>query len=187
MPDPARGDVTQLLQAWNNGDSSALENLVPHVYKELHRIARWYMAGERRSHTLQASALIHEAYIRLVDWKNVQWINRCHFFSVGAQMMRKILIDHARARRSQKRGGVAEQVTLNTEVLIGSAKSLDLVSLDDALRRLQEFDPRKSQIVELRIFGGLTNEEVAEAMDIAVITVRRDWKLALAWLRRELQ
>jgi RNA polymerase sigma factor (TIGR02999 family) len=183
---PEHGEVTQLLQRWQSGEASALDRLVPYVYNELHRIARRYMAAERPSHTLQASALINEAYLRLIDWKNVEWANRCHFFSVGAQMMRKVLIDHARARGSQKRGGAAERITLDTSVLVRSEKSMDLLALNDALDRLEQFDPRKSRVVELRIFGGLTNEETAEAMEISVITVRRDWKLALAWLKKEL-
>jgi RNA polymerase sigma factor (TIGR02999 family) len=182
----SQGEVTQLLQQWNAGDASALEKIIPHVYRELHRIARHHMAAERGSHTLQASALINEAYIRLVDWKNVQWANRCHFFSVGAQMMRKVLIDHARSKGSQKRGGSAEQVVLDTSMIASSEKPMDLVALDETLSRLEQFDPRKSRVVELRIFGGLTNEEAAEAMGVSVITVRRDWKLALAWLRREM-
>ena len=144
------------------------------------------MAGERAEHTLQASALINEAFIRLVDWKNVHWKNRCHFFGVGAQMMRRVLVDHARARDAEKRGGLANQVTLNTAVLGEQGKEIDLVALDEALQRLAEFDSRKSQVVEFRVFGGLSVEETAEAMNIANITVRRDWKLALAWLRREL-
>src|SRR5262245_6665585 len=182
----SQGEVTQLLQQWNAGDVSALEKLIPHVYRELHRIARHHMSAERGSHTLQASALINEAYLRLVDWKNVHWANRCHFFSVGAQMMRKVLIDHARSKGSQKRGGSAEQVVLDTSMLASSEKPMDLVALDEALSRLERFDPRKSRVVELRVFGGLTNEEAAEAMNLSVITVRRDWKLALAWLRREM-
>jgi len=182
----SQGEVTQLLQQWNAGDTSALEKLIPHVYRELHRIARHHMAAERGSHTLQASALINEAYIRLVDWKNVHWANRCHFFSVGAQMMRKVLIDHARSKGSQKRGGSAEQVVLDTSMLASSERPMDLVALDETLSRLEQFDPRKSRVVELRVFGGLTNEEAAEAMGVSVITVRRDWKLALAWLRREM-
>jgi RNA polymerase sigma factor (TIGR02999 family) len=186
MAEAANVHITQLLKAWSSGDSSALENLTPHVYKELHRIARRYMVGERPSHTLQATALINEAYLRLIDWKNVEWNNRCHFFAVGAQMMRKILVDHARARGADKRGANGNKVTLDTGILSRPAKSMDLVALDDALRQLHKFDARKSEVIELRIFGGLTNEEAAEALGISVTTIRRDWKLALAWLRREL-
>ena len=145
------------------------------------------MAGERAEHMLQASALINEAFIRLVDWKNVQWKNRCHFFAVGAQMMRRILVDYSRAAGSEKRGGDADRVTLDTAILGDRRKSMDLVALDQALERLAQFEPRKSRVVELRVFGGLSVEDVAEAMNVAEITVRRDWKLALAWLRRELE
>ncbi len=180
-------DLTVLLEAWSKGDERALAELTPRVYAELHRIARLHMVGERKGHTLQASALISEAYIRLMDWKNVQWKNRCHFFAMGANMMRRVLVDHARARDSEKRLGQATQVTLDTAVLGKQRQDTGLVALDDALKRLAEFDPRKSQIVELRVFGGLSVEETAEAMNIANNTVRRDWKLALAWLRRELE
>ena len=180
-------DLTQLLQAWSGGNEEVLVELTPRVYDELRRIARRHMAGERAGHTLQASALINEAFIRLVDWKNVQWKNRCHFFGVGAQMMRRVLVDHARARDSEKRGGQANRVTLNTAVLGEQGKDIDLLALDEALQHLARFDSRKSQVVELRVFGGLSVEETAEAMNIANVTVRRDWKLALAWLRRELE
>jgi RNA polymerase sigma-70 factor (ECF subfamily) len=181
------GDVTQLLQGWSDGDERALEELTRRVYAELHRIARRYMAGERAGHTLQATGLINEAFIRLVDWKNVRWNNRCHFFAVGAQMMRRVLVDHSRALGSDKRGGSAKRVTLDTSVLGERRKSMDLVALDEAIERLAQFDRRKSRVVELRVFGGLSVEEVAEAMNVAEITVRRDWKLALAWLRHELE
>jgi RNA polymerase sigma factor (TIGR02999 family) len=181
------GDLTQLLQAWSKGDQQALHDLTPRVYAELRRIARRYMAGERKGHTLQASALINEAFVRLVDWENVQWKNRCHFFAVGAQMMRRVLVDHARARDSDKRGGFANQVTLNTAVLGVQRKTINLAALDEALERLAQFDRRKAQVVELRVFGGLEVLEVAEIIGVAEITVRRDWKLALAWLRRELE
>jgi RNA polymerase sigma factor (TIGR02999 family) len=181
------GDLTQLLHAWTGGDERALEALTRRVYTELHRIARRYMVGERAGHMLQASALINEAFIRLVDWKNVQWKNRCHFFAVGALMMRRVLVDYSRALGSEKRGRSAERVTLDTAILGERRKSMDLVALDEALERLSEFEPRKSRVVELRIFGGLSVEEVAAAMNVAEITVRRDWKLALAWLRRELE
>ena len=183
----AEGEVTALLRAWNKGDSLALDELMPRVYAELHRIARRYMAGERLGHSLQASALINEAYIRLVDWKNVEWKNRCHFFAVGAQMMRRVLVDHARLRQSRKRGGSANRVTLDTAVMGVPERSLDLIVLDTALARLEHVDPRKSKVVELRVFGGLTVDEVAEVMDTSEVTIRRDWKLALAWIRRELK
>jgi RNA polymerase sigma-70 factor (ECF subfamily) len=183
---PQTGDVTELLQAWTEGDSSALERLIARVHSELHRIAKRHMASERPSHTLEPTALINEAYIRLVDWKNVQWNNRCHFFAVAAQIMRKVLVDHARARGAQKRGGLAHRTTLDTAVLPGRRKNMDLLVLDAALDRLTKLDPRKSRVVELRVFAGLTAQEAAAAMQVAVITVRRDWQFALAWLRREL-
>src|ERR1051326_1838436 len=161
------GDLTQLLHAWSVGDAHALDELTPRVYSELKRIARRQMAGERIGYTLQASALINEAYIRLVDWKNVDWKNRCHFFAMGAQMMRRVLVDHARAAASEKRGGDARHVTLNTAVLGAQRKTIDLAALDEALQRLAEFDPRKAQVVELRVFGGLEVEEVAQTINVA--------------------
>jgi RNA polymerase sigma-70 factor (ECF subfamily) len=145
------------------------------------------MTGERPGHMLQPTALINEAFLRLLDWKNVQWRNRCHFLAVSAGMMRRVLVDHARATASDKRGGAADQVTLDTSVLGPRHQSMDLVALNEALEELARFDPRKSRVVELRVFGGLSVEEVAEAMNVAEITVRRDWKLGLAWLRRELE
>jgi RNA polymerase sigma-70 factor (ECF subfamily) len=180
------GDVTELLQAWTDGDSSALERLIPHVHSELHRIAKIHMARESRSHTLEATALINEAYIRLVEGKNLRWKDRCHFFAVAAQIMRRVLIDHARARSARKRGGLVHRTTLHTAMVAGQQTSLDLMVLDAALERLTEIDPRKSRVVELRVFGGLTIEETAEAMQVAIITVRRDWQFSLAWLRKEL-
>jgi RNA polymerase sigma-70 factor (ECF subfamily) len=180
-------DVTKLLQAWSDGDEQALQELSRRVYAELHRIARRYMAGERAGHMLQATALINEAFVRLLDWKNVQWRNRCHFFAVSAGMMRRVLVDHARATGSNKRGGAADRVTLDTSMLGQRHQGMDLVALNEALERLEQFDSRKSQVVELRVFGGLSVEEVAESMNMTEITVRRDWKLGLAWLRRELE
>jgi RNA polymerase sigma factor (TIGR02999 family) len=180
-------DLTKLLQAWSEGDEEALRELSRQVYAELHRIARRYMTGERPGHMLQPTALINEAFLRLLDWKNVQWRNRCHFLAVSAGMMRRVLVDHARATASDKRGGAADQVTLDTSVLGPRHQSMDLVALNEALEELARFDPRKSRVVELRVFGGLSVEEVAEAMNVAEITVRRDWKLGLAWLRRELE
>ena len=180
------GEVTGLLQAWASGDSSALEQLIPHVDSALHRIAKRYMARESPWHTLEPTALIDEAYIRLMDWKNLRWNDRCHFFAVAAQIMRKILIDHARARAAQKRGGLAERTTLRTTLVGGRQIDIDLLALDAALERLAEVDPRKSRVLELRAFGGMTIEETAEAMQVPVITVRRDWQFSLAWLRKEL-
>ena len=179
--------VTELLQAWSGGEPGALDRLMPLVYSELHRIARRYMADEYSSHTLQASALINEAYVRLTDSETVDWKNRRHFYAVSAQIMRRILIDHARAKNSRKRAGGVERIALADDIVSLQPRPLDLVELDRALDRLAEFDPRKSQVIELRIFGGLTLEEAADVMDIALITVRRDWTLALAWLRRELE
>jgi RNA polymerase sigma factor (TIGR02999 family) len=145
------------------------------------------MSGERADHTLQATAILNEAFIRLVGWRNVRWKNRSHFFAVGAQMMRRVLVDHSRAQGSEKRGGSANQVTLDTSVLGARRKNMDLIALDDAIERLAKFDARKSQVVELRVFGGLEVEEVAAVLNVAEITVRRDWKFALAWLRHELE
>ncbi len=182
-----KNDVTRLLHDWSGGDPKALEALTPLVLAELKRIARRHMAGERMGHTLQPTALINEAYVRLVDWKNIEWKNRCHFFGVAAQMMRRILVDHARASAARKRGGALRQVTLNTAVLGVQDNAVDLAALDEALERLAQFDARKAQVVELRVFGGLEVEEIVKILDISEVTVRRDWKLALAWLRRELK
>jgi RNA polymerase sigma factor (TIGR02999 family) len=179
-------DITQLLVAWSNGDEAALAELTPLVYEELHRLAHRYMGGERTGHTLQTTALVNEAYVRLIDWKNVRWQNRAHFFGVSAQLMRRILVDFARARDYQKRGAGLRAVTLNDAIDVGNEKGVDLVALDEALSGLSTLDPRQSQVVELRFFGGLTNEEAAEVLKVSVATVRRDWSLARAWLHREL-
>ena len=179
-------EVTQLLLAWGEGDKQALEELMPVVYRELHRLARRYMAGERIQHTLQASALVNEAYLKLIDVDRVQWQNRAHFFGVSAQLMRRILVDFARSRHYQKRGGGARQVTLNEE-LIPSPSARDLPAIDDALKALEAIDPRKARVVEMRFFGGLSVEETAEAMNVSSETVMRDWKFAKAWLQRELK
>jgi len=177
--------VTRLLRSWNDGDEQALEKLVPLVYSELRRLARGYMRGERQGHTLQTTALINEAFLRLVDWKNVSWQNRAHFFGVSAQLMRRILVDFARARRG-KRGGDASRVTLD-EALIPAQSGTDVVAVDDALKSLEVMDPRKGRIVELRFFGGLSTEETAEVLKISTRTVEREWSLAQAWLLRELR
>lgn len=179
-------EVTQLLQAWSGGDQEALEMLVPLVYEELHRLASHYMSGERPGHTLQTSALVNEAYLRLVDWKNVQWQNRAHFFGVAAQMMRRILVDFARSRHYAKRGGEARQVSLAEAAVVSAERGEDFIALDDALERLVAIDPRKCRIVELRYFGGMSVEETAEALKISSRTVMREWSLAQAWLHREL-
>jgi len=186
MCPPSPHEVSQLLRAWSSGDESALQKLIPLVYEELHRIARRYMGRERKGHTLQTSALVNEAYLRLVDWKNVEWQNRAHFFAVSAQMMRRILVDFARDRRYLKRGGGALQVSLAEAAGITSQRGTDLVALDDALNSLAEVDKRKSQVVELRFFGGLSVEETAEVLKVSPETVMRDWKLAKVWLLREL-
>lgn len=183
---PSPQEVTQLLIAWGNGDESALDQLMPLVYEELHRLAHRHISKERPGHTLQTSALINEAFIRLVDQKEVRWQNRAHFFGIAAQMMRRILVDYARSRGYAKRGGRACRVSL-TEGLIASAKrSANVIDLDEALQNLATLDPRKSQVVELRFFGGLSIEETAEVLAVSQGTVMRDWTLAKAWLRREM-
>ena len=179
-------ELTGLLQAWSDGDEKALEQLVPRVERELHRLAGQHMAGERRNHPLQTTALINEAYIRLIGWKNVRWQSRAHFFSVAAQIMRRVLVDYARARRRNKRGGEALETTLDEGCVFQQERSRDLVAIDEALTRLAEIDPRKSRIVELRFFGGLSEEEVALVLHITDRTVRREWRLAKAWLYSEI-
>ncbi len=179
-------NITQLLIAWGNGDQAAMDNLAPLVHKELHRVAARHMAGERPGHILQTTALVNEAYLRLIDWKNVQWQNRAHFFGLAAQIMRRILVDHARTRNSAKRGGDALQVTLSEAAGVAMQRTTDMVALDDALKTLEALDPRQNKVVELRFFGGLSLEETAEALRVSVATVRRDWSLAQAWLYREL-
>jgi RNA polymerase sigma factor (TIGR02999 family) len=186
MATPPSQEVTELLLAWNSGDELALEKLMPLVYDELHRLAHRYLGGERQGHLLQTTALVNEAYLRLVDSSRVQWQNRAHFFAVSAQLMRRVLVDFARARNYQKRGGAAVQISLD-EVLIGSTeRSADLVALDDALTALAQTDERASRVVELRFFGGLSIEETAEALKISPETVKRDWQWAKAWLLREI-
>ena len=175
-----------MLLAWSNGDESALEKLTPVVYQELHRIAHKYLGRERAGHTLQTTALVHEAFLRLIDWKKVQWQNRAHFFAISAQLMRRILVDFARSRRFAKRGGGARQVAFDEALAIAPQRSVDLVALDDALTSLAALDPRQNQVVELRFFGGLSIAETAEVLKVSPTTVRRDWSLAQAWLHREL-
>jgi len=179
-------EVTQLLLAWNDGDESALEKLAPLVYAELRRLAKRRMRLERPDHTLQTTALINEAYLRLVDVRNVHWQNRAHFFALCARLMRRILVDYARTRHYAKRGGGAQPVSLDQSPAVSPAPSTDLVAVDDALHALAEVDARKAQVVELRFFGGLTVEESAEVLKVSPETVRRDWKLAKVWLLREL-
>jgi RNA polymerase sigma factor (TIGR02999 family) len=182
---PPGSQVTEFLRAWSDGDRAALDRLTPIVYDELHRLARRYMRGERPGHSLQTSALVNEAYMRLVDYKNMQWQNRAHFFAVSAQLMRRILVDHAR-RRNLKRGGDMLHVSLDETAMVGSGKDADLVALDDAMTALAQVDPRKVQVVEMRFFGGLSVEETAEVLKVSAVTVMRDWSTAKAWLYREL-
>jgi RNA polymerase sigma factor (TIGR02999 family) len=179
-------NVTQLLAAWGDGDQAALEALTPLIHDELHRVAARYMAGERPGHILQATALVNEAYVRLVDWKEVRWQNRAHFFAVAAQIMRRVLVDVARTRGRAKRGRGQLHVSLSEAADVADARSVDLVALDDALKSLEALDARQSRVVELRFFGGLSLEETAHVLDVSVGTVRRDWSLARAWLYREL-
>jgi len=178
-------DVSQLLQAWSNGDAHALEALTPIVYSELHRLARRYMKRERPDHSLQTTALIHEAYIRLVDYRRMRWQNRAHFFAVSAQAMRRILVDHAR-RQNLKRGRGIHHLSLDDALAVGEEPPPDLVALDDALKALEQLAPRKAKVVELKFFGGLSIEETAAVLDVSPITVRRDWTTAKVWLLREL-
>jgi len=177
-------DVTQLLVAWGNGDQAARDQLMPLVYAELHRLAHRHIKKERPGHTLQTSALVNEAFVRLVDQRDVQWQSRAHFFGIAAQMMRRILVDYARKRRFAKRGGNQLQVSLNEELVAANQRSAEVVLLDDALTQLAEIDERKSKVVELKFFGGLSIEETAEALGVSPGTVMRDWTLAKAWLRR---
>jgi RNA polymerase sigma factor (TIGR02999 family) len=183
---PPPHEITQLLQAWSEGAPDALEKLMPVVYGELHRLARHYMAHERPGHTLQASALVNEAYLRLADIKQVSWQNRVQFFALSAQLMRRILVDFARRHRSTKRGREAEAVSLEDALVMSRERSPDLVALDDALNALAAIDARRGRVVELRFFGGLTVEETAEVMKVSRETVMHDWKLAKTWLMREL-
>jgi RNA polymerase sigma-70 factor, ECF subfamily len=183
--DPAVGDISTLLRAWTEGDQSALDKLTPIVYQELHRLARRYMKGERPGHSLQTTALVNEAYMRLVDYNRMQWQNRAHFFAVSAQLMRRILVEHAR-RHNLKRGGAVPHVSLEEAAGVGGDRARDLVALDDAMNALARHDPRKVQVVEMRFFGGLSAEETAEVLKISAVTVMRDWSTAKAWLYREL-
>jgi len=183
--DSASIDVTEILQDWNgNGDAPA--RLMPLVYDELRRLAAGYLRRERFDHTLQPTALVHEAYLRLVDQSRVEWQNRAHFYSIAAQMMRRILIDHARAHASEKRGGHERRLSLDEAAILPQERAADLIALDDALKQLAAMDERKSRVVELRFFGGLSVKETAEALGVHPATVERDWTIAKAWLYREL-
>lgn len=179
-------NVTQLLIGWSNGDREALDALLPVVYEELRKQAANYLRRERVGHTLQTTALIHEAYLKLVDQKNVHWQNRAHFFGIAAQLMRRILVDHARTKKRAKRGGSNIRVSFNEANVLAPSQNLDIVALDEALERLSEIDEQQSRIVELRFFSGLTVEETAAVLAISPATVKRDWSMAKAWLHREI-
>jgi RNA polymerase sigma factor (TIGR02999 family) len=179
-------DVTQLLHQWSNGNRLALDNLTPVVYDELRRLAGIYLSRERSDHTLQATALVHEAYMKLVDQKNVRWQNRAHFFGIAAQMIRRILVDHARGVRAAKRGGGAMALSLDEALGVSEKRDLEIEALDDALEALARIDPQQARVVELRFFTGLSIEETAEVLGISDSTVKRDWVSAKAWLFREL-
>ncbi|MGZ5004604.1 MAG: sigma-70 family RNA polymerase sigma factor [Chthoniobacterales bacterium] len=178
--------VTRMLIDWSGGDREAPARLMPLVYEELRQLARQYLQRERPDHTLQATGLVHEAYLRLVDQSTTTWQNRAHFFGVAAQIMRRILVDYARAHRAEKRGGGWDKLALDEASTPLPERGVDLIALDDALKDLLVLDPRQSQIVELRFFGGLTNEEIGEVLDVSPTTVKRDWRMAKAWLRREI-
>ncbi len=178
-------EISTLLRAWSGGDQGALDKLTPIVYRELHSLARRYMQRERAGHSLQTTALVNEAYLRLVDYSRMQWQDRAHFFAVSAQLMRRILVDHAR-RRNLKRGGGVPHVSLDEAAMVGAGETADLVALDDAMNALARLDARKVQVVEMRFFGGLSVEETAEVLKVSAITVMRDWSTAKAWLYREL-
>lgn len=186
MAAPLSDEVTRLLKAWTAGDEHALEKLTPMVYDQLHRVAQRCMAGERPGHTLQTTALVNEVYLRLVDCAQVNWQDRAHFFAVSAQLMRRILIDFARSRGSKKRGGGLAQVSLEDAATVCSEPDPNLVELDDALKSLAEMDARKSKVVELKFFGGLSTDETAEVLRVSRETVVRDWRLAKVWLLREM-
>ena len=186
MPSSSPPTITQLLVAWNQGDQQALDQLTPLVYRELHRLAHGYMAGERRGHVLQTTALVNEAFVRLVDWQQVEWQNRAHFFGVAATLMRHILVQFAREQQAAKRGGQAIKVSLSEAADLGARNNPDLVKLDDALTTLEKLDPRQARTVELRFFGGLSLEEAGEVLQVSLSTVRRDWRMAQAWLHQQL-
>ena len=183
---PPRQEVTQVLVDWNKGDQNAPDRLMPLVYDELRKLARSYLQRERSDHTLQATGLVHEAYLRLVDESSMTWQNRAHFFAVAAQVMRRILVDYARSHRAEKRGGAREKLEFDEALAPSGERAVDLIALDDALQDLVTFDPRQSRIVELRFFGGLTNEEIGDVLQVSPRTIKREWRLAKAWLRREI-
>jgi RNA polymerase sigma-70 factor, ECF subfamily len=184
---PSPKSITELLIDWRDGDETALDKLMPLVYEELRRLARYYMRRERPGHTLQSAALVNEAYLRLVDHKGMQWQNRAHFYAVASQAMRRILVDHARSRQYLKRGGANQMVALDEAANTVQKQAADVLALDDALTDLSAIDPRKSQIVEMRYFGGMTVEETAEVLGLSPVTVMRDWSTAKAWLLRAIR
>ena len=183
----SKNQVTDLLQRWKSGDEEALERLTPLVYDQLHRMAHQYIKRERRGHTLQTSALVNEAYLRLVDYKRVDWQNRAHFFAISAVVMRRVLVDYARQRASDKRGGESHQINLSDTLAFTSERAAELVALDEAMKGLNQLYPRRSKVVELRYFGGLNNEEAAAVLRVSAATIERDWRFAKAWLYRELK
>jgi len=186
MADTSPNKVTQLLLDWSNGKQAALDELMPLVDRELHRLAHHYMRHEKAGHTLQTTALVNEAYLKLIDQRQVHWKNRAHFFALSAQLMRRILVDHARKRKYAKRGGDAHRITFDEVMAVSRERRSDLIALDDALEKLANIDPRKGKVVELRFFGGLSVEETAEALGVSPLTVKRDWKMAKAWLYNSL-
>lgn len=179
-------ELTQLLVAWSNGNQSALEELLPLVERELQRLAHYYLRRENPGHTLQTNALVNEAYLKLIDQRQVHWKNRAHFFALSGQLMRRILVDHARKRQYAKRGGGAQRISLEETMIVSPERGANLIALDEALDKLAAIDPRKSKVVELRFFGGLTIDETAEALHISDVTVMRDWNMAKAWLYNSL-
>lgn len=182
----SKGELTKLLLSWRHGDDQAFDRLLPLVHGELRRLARRHMAGERPGHTLQTTALVNEAYLRLIDSREVRWQHRAHFYALCSQLMRRVLVDFARSRRAKKRGGDVMRVTFDEGLAVSDGSDIDLVELDDALRALEKHDARKVKVIELRFFGGLQAKETAEVLGVSADTVLRDWKLAKAWLRREL-
>jgi RNA polymerase sigma factor (TIGR02999 family) len=186
MPEPIPADVTQLLEQWSGGDREALDEIIPLVYDELRRMARGHMAQERAGHTIQATALVNEVYLKMKNERGSNWTNRAQFFAIAAQMMRRILVDHARQHSSAKRGGGAQQVTLEDAMLVSKDNASEMLAIDEALGKLEQLDQRKSQVAVMRFFAGLTVEETAEALAISIETVARDWRFARAWLRNEL-
>ena len=186
MGEAKEADVTQLLSRWSAGDRAALESLVPAVYRELRRMAARYLRRERSQHTLQPTALVHEAFLKLVDQRDVRWQNRAHFFGVAAQLMRRVLVDYARERAAGKRGGGVGRLPLEDALAIGASNQIDIIAVDDALNRLARVDPDQVRLVELRFFGGLTIEETAEVLGWSSGSVKREWTVARAWLQREI-